>query len=39
MLGVTFPICAFSHCRQAVVTVAGLAGSANEMRLGERIGR
>jgi hypothetical protein len=39
MLGVTFPICAVSHCRDAAVAVCDLAGSANELPLGERIVR
>jgi hypothetical protein len=39
MLGVTFPICAVSHCGDAVVVASDLAGSANELQLGARIGR
>jgi hypothetical protein len=39
MLGVTFPICAVSHCRDAVVAATDLAGSANELPPGERIVR
>jgi hypothetical protein len=39
ILGVTFPICAVSHCRDAVAAATDLAGSANELRLGARIGR
>jgi hypothetical protein len=39
MPDVTFPICAVSHRRDAVVAVTDPAGSADELRLGERIGR
>jgi hypothetical protein len=39
MLGVTFPICAVGHCRDAVVAVTDPAGSANGLQLGVRIGR
>jgi hypothetical protein len=39
MLGVTFPICAVSHCRDALVAATDLAGSANELQLGARINR
>jgi hypothetical protein len=38
MLGVTFPIGAVSHYRDVVVAVTGLAGSANEGQLGDRVG-
>jgi hypothetical protein len=39
MLGVTFPMCAVSHYRDAVVAATDSAGSANEMQLGDRVGR
>jgi hypothetical protein len=39
MLGLTFPICAVSHCRDAAVAVADLAGLAHELQLGEWFGR
>jgi hypothetical protein len=39
MLGVTFPICAVSHCRDTVVAVTDRVGSATELQSGERIGR
>jgi hypothetical protein len=39
MLGVTFPICAVRHCRDTVVAVTDLVGSATESQPGERIGR
>ena len=39
MLGVTFPICAVGHCREAVVAATDHADSANALLLGERIGR
>jgi hypothetical protein len=39
MLGVTFPNCAVSHCRDAGVGAKGLAGWANELQLGARVGQ
>jgi hypothetical protein len=38
MLGLTFPICAVSHCRDAAVAVTDLAGLAHESQLGEGAG-